>query len=411
MDSAVLSTSVDQHSIMDHLLVQSLQLTARIELKHLRFLHHEIRWEWRLIGIKGARGVGKTTLILQRLRLGGSEMKGIYLSLDDLHFTLNTLKETVEYFRLKGITHFFLDEVHKYPGWSREVKNLYDLYPDINVVFTGSSIVELNRQDVDLSRRTVLYELPGLSFREYLQLVDVLAIPAIPLEDIFTQHKTIALDLSQRLRPLEHFAGYLKHGYYPYFLENRDLYAYRIKQVVRLILETDLATAEGGRVQQTQKIGQLLQIIAESVPFKPNIQQLAGKVQLDRNTLIRYLHHLENARLVGLLYAQGASMSSLQKPEKIYLQNSNLAYALASEVPNPGNVRETFFFNQTSFRHNVNYALAGDFVVNDRWTVGVGGKTKGNEQIMAVKDGFRVLDQIDIGTGNSIPLWLFGLLY
>jgi predicted AAA+ superfamily ATPase len=402
---------LNQFSKMDQLLVQSRLLATKADLKHLRFIHQEIHWEWRLIGIKGARGVGKTTLLLQRLRMDVPEKKGIYLLLDDLHFASHTLRETVEYFRASGITHFFLDEVHKYSGWSREIKNLYDLYADIFVVFTGSSIIELNQLDADLSRRAVLYELPGLSFREYLQLTGVADVPSVQFEDIIARHEAIALELSLQFRPLAHFSQYLKEGYYPYFLENRELYPIRVKQVIRLILETDLATAEGGRVHQIRKISQLLQIIADSVPFKPNIQQLAAKVQLDRNTLIRYLHHLENARLIALLFPEGISLSALQKPEKIFLNNSNLAYVLSSQVPDIGNMRETFFYNQTNFRYAISYSPYGDFRVEDRWTVEVGGKTKGKSQIAAIQDSFLALDQIEIGSGKRIPLWLFGLMY
>lgn len=396
---------------MDQLRLQSRLLVAKTDVNHVRFLHKEIHWDWRLIGIKGARGVGKTTLLLQQLQLNVPENRGIYLSLDDLHFTTNTLRETVEHFRATGITHFFLDEVHKYRGWSREIKNLYDLYADIFLVFTGSSIIEINQQDVDLSRRAVLYELPGLSFREYLQLTGVAEIPPLTLHDVIERHEDIALQLTLQFRPLEHFVPFLKEGYYPYFLENRELYPIRVKQVVGLILETDLATAERGRVYQIRKIGQLLQLIADSVPFKPNIQQLAAKVQLDRVTLIRYLHHLENARLIALLYPHGANLSALQKPEKIFLDNSNLAVVLSSNTPDIGNLRETFFYNQTRYRHIVSYSPAGDFRIEDRWTIEVGGKNKGKSQITAIPEAFLALDDMEIGAGKKIPLWLFGLIY
>lgn len=393
---------------MEHLLQQSRQLVARTTLTYRRFLFDEIRWDWRLVGIKGPRGVGKTTLLLQRL---SQEEKGIYLTLDDLHFTAHNLRETVAFFRSKGLVFFFLDEVHKYPDWSREVKNLYDFFPDIFIVFTGSSIIELSRQDVDLSRRAVLYELPGLSFREYLDLVGIGRFPAVTLPDIFSRHESIALDLSQQFRPLEHFHTYLRTGYYPFFLENRDLFLLRLKQVVRLVLETDLTAADGGRVQQIQRIGQLLQIIAESVPFKPNIQQLAGKVQLDRGTLLRYLQHLENARLIALLYPEGKTLSALQKPEKIFLDNPNLAFALRPDEPDVGNIRETFFFNQTHFRQNVTYTDAGDFRLQKHWVVEVGGKTKSRTQINRVADSFLAVDNTELGLDKRIPLWLFGFLY
>lgn len=396
---------------MDHLLAQSRILAARTNLGHLRFLHQEIHWDWRLIGIKGARGVGKTTLMLQRLRMSGPDFKGIYLFLDDLHFATHTLRETVEYLRASGTTHFFLDEVHKYPGWSRELKNLYDLYPDIFIVFTGSSIIELSQQDVDLSRRAVLYELPGLSFREYLLLSGVDAGPALSFDDIVSNHETLTTDLVLRFRPLEHFPAYLREGYYPFFLENREIYPLLLKQVVRLVLETDLAAAEGGRVQLTQKIGQLLQIIADSVPFKPNIQQLAARVQLDRNTLIRYLQHLGNARLIALLYPEHSNLSALQKPEKIFLDNTNLAFALSGTVPDAGSLRETFFYNQVGYRMAVTYTPEGDFKIEDHWIVEVGGRGKDMSQIRHLPNSFLALDSLEAGAGNKLPLWLFGFLY
>lgn len=349
--------------------------------------------------------------MLQRLRMGGPVFKGIYLLLDDLHFSTHTLRETVEFFRAAGIVQFFLDEVHKYPGWSQEIKNLYDLYPDVSIVFTGSSIIEIGQQDVDLSRRAVLYELPGLSFREYLYLSGIAAGPAVAFEDLMAHHETLATDLALQFRPLEHFPNYLRDGYYPYFLENREVYAVRLKQVIRLVLETDLAAAEGGRVQQTQKIGQLLQIIADSVPFKPNIQQLAARVQLDRNTLIRYLQHLRNARLIALLYPENSNLSALQKPEKIFLDNPNIAFALSSTAPDVGNLRETFFYNQVSYRLSVAYTSDGDFKIENRWTVEVGGKNKDMTQIRNLPNSLLPLDHTEIGTGNKLPLWLFGFLY
>lgn len=371
-------------------------------------MHRKIHWEWRLIGIKGSRGVGKTTLLLQKLR---QTDKGIYLTLDDLHFTNHTLRETVEFMRAKGFVHFYLDEVHKYPGWSREIKNLYDFFPDIFIVFTGSSIIEIGKQSVDLSRRVVLYDLPGLSFREYLELCNVGRFQVISPEDIFSHHEAIANDLIAQFRPLEHFHQYLRDGYYPYFLENRDLFRVRLKQVVGLILETDLPSAESGRVYQTRKIAQLLQILAESVPFKPNIQQLAGKVQLDRSTLIRYLHHLENARMIALLFPEGKALSVLQKPEKIFLDNPNLLYAIRPGEPDTGNIRETFFFNQTHFTSEVHYTAEGDFRLDGHWTVEVGGKSKTTKQIRNIPDSFLAIDNIEAGFERRIPLWLFGFLY
>lgn len=380
-------------------------------MNYRRFLHGEINWEWRLIGVKGARGVGKTTLLLQRMRGEENTEQAIYLSLDDLHFTTHTLRDTVEHFRSRGVRRFFLDEVHKYPDWSREIKNIYDLFPEVYLVFTGSSIIELNRQDVDLSRRAVLYELPGLSYREFLKLKHDLDVPPISLEDLLGRHESIAQDLLDLFQPLAYFSDYLQYGYYPFFLENEDLYITRLKQVVQLILEKDLANAEGTKVLKPHKIGRLLQMSADAVPFKPNIHQLAGKIGLDRNTLIRYLHHLERARLLLLLYPRESNLSSLQKPEKIFLNNPNLLYALCTEVPQIGNVRETFFLNQLAFRHKVSYAPRGDFLLDHEVVVEVGGKNKGGEQITQIPNSYLALDQMEVGLGNRIPLWLFGCLY
>ncbi len=350
--------------------------------------------------------------MLQQMKLSDpGHHHSIYLPLDDLHFSTNGLRETVETLANRGVTHFYLDEAHKYAGWSREVKNLYDLKPGLYVVFTGSSIVELSRQQVDLSRRAVMYDMPGLSFRECLHLKNILKRPAISLEELLAEHEKISLEISDAIKPLKYFPAYLEHGYYPFFLESLSLFSIRLKQVVQLVLESDLTSAEGGPVQKVSKIALLLQIIAESAPFIPNISKLAERSGIDRNTLLRYLYHLEHAQLTASLYKKGKGITALQKPEKIYLDNTNLAHAMSPEQPNIGNLRETFFYNQARQNHLVQYATDGDFLLDNKVVIEVGGKNKKASQVKHLPEYFVAADDIETGIGKQIPLWLFGFLY
>ncbi|MBL7828101.1 MAG: AAA family ATPase [Saprospiraceae bacterium] len=370
-----------------------------------------IAWNWRCVGIKGSRGVGKTTMLLQQMKASDIGDQSIYLSLDDLHFKHFTLRETVEAFRRDGVTHFYLDEVHKYTGWSMEIKNLFDLYVDIHLVFTGSSLVELHRQEADLSRRAVMYDLPGLSFREYLAFSDHLAFPSYDLDFLLAHHRDIALEISSQIKPIAHFKQYLIDGYYPFFLEDRPLTPVWLRQVVNLILNLDISNAEGMPTLQTQKIARLLQFISSSAPFKPNFANLSRTLGLDRDTIARYLNHLEKAQLISMIYAQASGLSGVQRPEKVYLDNSNLMYALSGLRVEEGAVRETFFQNQLRAQHSLTYPAQGDFLVNERYVFEVGGKGKTKRQIASLPDSFLVLDDIESGSEGVIPLWLMGFLY
>ena len=390
----------------------SIELLQLIKSEYYRPLHQEIEWDWRLIGLKGARGVGKTTMLLQRLKQTDPQHKSsIYLSLDDLYFTRYGLRDTVRHFRDKGIIHFYLDEVHKYPSWSRELKNIYDLMPDVKVVFTGSSILQLFKQDVDLSRRAVMYNLPGLSFREYLYLKKSIKVNRQPLLEILENHVQIATDLNSKTKLLPLFHDYLKIGYYPFFLESGTVYYDQLKQITNLVLEIDLRTAEGGNIRQARKISLLLQVIAESVPFKPNISKLSGQIGIDRNTLIRYINFLDQAQLIAAIPAGNRAITAMRKPEKIYLDNANLVYALSNDTPSIGNIRETFFQNQVATLHDVSIAQKGDFLVDRKYTFEVGGPSKTMKQIKDVPHSFLAKDGMGSGYGREIPLWMFGLLY
>lgn len=256
-----------------------------------------------------------------------------------------------------------------------------------------------------------MYDMPGLSFREYLQVTGIYESRIYSLEEVLSNHEEIALEINRGIKPLQYFSSYLEHGYYPFFLESLPLFSVRLKQVVQLVLESDLASAEAGPVQKVSKIALLLQIIAESAPFTPNITKLAERSGLDRNTLLRYLHHLDRAELTASLYRKGKGITALQKPEKLYLDNTNLSYTLAPYLPDKGNLRETFFYNQMRRRHLMQHADEGDFIVDNKFTVEVGGKNKKASQVKHLADHYIAADDIEVGVGRQIPLWLFGFLY
>ena len=398
---------------MDQILLKSNLLVQNQKVEFVRSLAQKIDWSDRLIGVLGARGTGKTTLLLQRLKQQfGVNTKAAYITLDDIYFTENRLVNFAESFRQHGGQFLFIDEVHKYPDWAREIKNLYDTYKDLNIVFTGSSITDMLRQNADLSRRAIQYELPGLSYREYLAFLKILDVPAIALPNLLENHVAVASELASKFKPLKHLPAYLKTGYYPFFAENINTYPVRIEQLVKMIIETDMRFIEGFDPANTRKIYQLLYILATNVPFKPNVSKLSEKIGLHRNTLVQYLHYLDKARLINSLTAAGKSISTLQKPDKIYLENTNLHYALAPQTVDKGTLRESFIMNQlVNAKYRVALPPEGDFQINDQYTVEVGGKDKTAAQLKNVKNSFVVADDIETGIYTKIPLWLFGFLY
>lgn len=397
---------------MEILLTTSERLTEFTTDSFKRGLYNRINWENRLIGIKGARGTGKTTLMLQRLKsLGKSATEAAYFTLDDLYFTTHSLVETAAEFRRKGGKILFLDEVHKYTNWATHLKNLYDLYPDLQIVFTGSSIIDISRQEVDLSRRVLMYELPGMSYREYLAFEGIVTIEALSLSLLLSEHQGWKPFFPIGFRPLQHFEAYLRSGYYPFFREDKGGYGHRIQQLIRMIVEYDMAELKDFDIRNAKKMLQLLYVLAENVPFKPNLSELADKSGIHRNSVNNYLHFLERAKLIKLLYRGGSSMVVLQKPEKIYLENTNLMYALSLQRPDTGNLRETFFMNQVSSEHSIQESAISDFLVDGMYTFEVGGKHKGKKQIEGIPNAYIVKDDIETGFGNTLPLWLFGFLY
>jgi predicted AAA+ superfamily ATPase len=370
-----------------------------------------IDWNNRLIGIKGSRGVGKTTLLLQYIKLNNLKEKAIYISLDDLYFTDNKLIDFADSFAKKGGEYIFIDEVHFYKNWSQEIKLIYDRFPNLKIVFTGSSILQLNIGKSDLSRRAVINELRGFSFREFLNYNEKTDFEVYKLEEILENHRTIASEIRKKILPIAKFDEYLKIGYYPFFIENKQQYLYKLKNIINLILEVDLHKAIEITQGSIDKIRQLIYIVATSVPFKPNISKLSEKIGVTRNSLKLFFNLLEESQIIHQLHNSVKGVSLLSKPEKIYLYHPNLLFAIADANTNVGNLRETFFINQLSAKHKVDYNEIGDFFVDDKYIFEVGGKNKTRKQIAGIKNSYTAKDDIETGYENEIPLWLFGFLY
>lgn len=397
---------------MNTLLEQSEYLLSNISLAFKRFLFDEIKWKSRLIGIKGARGTGKTTLGLQWLKEQGlPPTKAAYFSLDDLYFTNHSLKETVTQFHKLGGKILVLDEVHKYKNWSTEIKNIYDIYTDIKIIFTGSSIIDISRQEADLSRRAVVYELPGLSYREFLLLKYSIQLPTFSLDKILKEATTLRSLFSNSFRPLEYFNEYLQTGYYPFIIEDKETVHQKINQLIRTIVEYDMAELKDFDIRNAKKVLQLVYVIAQQVPFKPNLVTLSEKTDIHRNSLNNYLHYLEQAKLISTLQPAGKSTAVLQKPEKIYLNNTNLLFALAEQQVDTGNLRETFFLSQINVMRKITMPKQGDFFVDNKYTFEVGGKDKSRKKIAGIKNAWVVKGDLEYPIGNDLPLWIFGLLY
>lgn len=389
----------------------SSRLAASVGTDFVRSVLDTLDQPDRLIGIKGARGVGKTTLLLQYLRLRADARQALYLSLDDLYFTENSFLDTADHFVKNGGNVLLVDEVHHYPNWSKELKNAYDRYPEMKIIFTGSSMLRMESGRGDLSRRAVIYTLQGLSLREYVRYSCGIDLPVCSLEQILHEHRTLAETVSRRIRPIQKFNEYLARGYFPFASENPDTYPLRLRAIINTILESDLPYMTGMDYSKIDKIRQLVYIISQSVPFSPNIVKLAERTGIARNTLKNYLHYLEDAGLIHLLYSGSPGTGRLTKPEKIYIDNPNTMMALGISPADPGNLRETFFINQVSAMHDLHYPTQGDFLVDGKYLFEIGGKSKSRSQIKGLTDAYLALDTIETGMGNQIPLWLFGFLY
>lgn len=380
-------------------------------LMFTRFLYERINWNDRLIGIKGARGVGKTTLMLQHIKRNFEQTdRVLYVSLDNLWFSIHSLDDLVEYHYTHGGTHLFLDEVHRYPQWQTMLKNLNDDYPDLHVAYTGSSMLEIDVQQGDLSRRQMVYQLVGLSFREFLEFECGMKVPVYSLEELLQNHVAIASDIIDRVKILPLFEKYLRTGYYPFYKDTYEGYDFRLQEVVRQVIESDLPAVEDIQYVTTQKVKKMLMILAERVPQTPKMNELYRELETNREQGLKMLYALEKGGLLGLLTTQVKNYKSLSRPDKIYLDNPNLMYALSPNA-DIGTLRETFFFNQLNVDHELLLPRQGDFYVDRRYLFEVGGRTKTFDQIKDVSDSFLAVDGTEIGHHNRIPLWIFGLLY
>ena len=383
-----------------------------------RYLYDEIDWNDRLISIKGARGVGKSTMMRQRIKeiFGEHSERAVYVSLDDLWFSRYGLKPAIVYLYEHGFSHVFIDEVHRLgKNWSLEIKNITDEFRKLNVVYSGSSLLQLENSVGDLSRRQAPYELKGMSFREFLALEGKVKAPPLKLQDVLKNHRALASELSNQIeanggRVLSLFEQYLKSGYYPFYRESHARFGARLESTINTVLNVDYPAIEDVSQDTIRKCKRMLMVLAASCPQTPNMSKLYSELDSERNQGLKMLNALERAGLLALVRSKGDSLKNLSKPEKIYCNNPNLMHALTS-APDRGTMRETFFYNQVVKNHAVEYTGVGDFVVDGEYTFEVGGKRKGFEQIADLPRSFVVNDDTEVGRGNKIPLWLFGFLY
>ena len=392
---------------METLIATSRELVNRVDTNYIRDFHNQINWNSRLVAILGSRGVGKTTLMLQHIKLHDDASKSLYVVADDFYFTTHRIEDFARSFMLQGGKNLYIDEIHKYKGWSTEIKNIYDKMPDLKVTYSGSSILELEKGGADLSRRKVEYTVPGLSFREYVNISKGWNLPAYTLQEIIAGKVDFP---TEKARPLQLFTGYLRYGYYPFFKEGD--YGMRLKGVIKQIVEEDIPKFADMEIASVQKLKKLLYMLAQSVPFKPNYSKLERDLGISRNALPKYLLYLEKAGLIAILREKAKGIKILEKMEKVYLQNPNQAYVLSEDLPNIGNIRETIFITWMQTGHFISSSAVSDFEV-DGLTFEIGGKKKGKKQIAEIPQGqgFIVKDDTEYVYQNAIPLWTFGFIY
>ncbi|ETZ23699.1 ATP-binding protein [Pedobacter sp. V48] len=399
---------------MESLIAYQENLLTHTDGEFFRFLHNKIPWDQRMIAIKGLRGAGKTTMILQHIKYNTpNPVKSMYVSADHPWFYNHSLLDLADKWYKEGGKVLYIDEVHKYVNWSRELKNIYDGYPGMKVVFTASSALDIYRGESDLSRRVLSYELSGMSFREYLELTYKIKIPQVSLNELLLNHVELIRSFYNKLEsPLVLFKEYLTSGYLPFTKTNKETdYLTRLYHIIDASISHDLAFIQNYSTTHAVKIKKLLGVIAESAPFEPNIAAIAKKLNLGRDTVNNFLQNLQSAHLLNLINRPTQGIAALQKPDKIYLENTNLSFALNNN-PEIGTIRETFLFNQLkNSGHKVQLAEKGDFLIDGKQIIEVGGKNKSYKQIQGIENAYIASDEIEIGFGNKIPLWLFGFLY
>lgn len=396
---------------MERLFEISNRLVSQVETRYYRYLYNEIDWNDTLIMLRGARGVGKTTMMYQRCRL--TEGKGLYVSLDQLWFNDHTITELVDFHYKHGGTHLFMDEVHRYPrdNWEQELKNIHDSYPDYKVVFTASSLLQLNSKIADLSRRVAIYELRGLSFREYLNFNGVLDHAPYSMEEILGGHTDIATAISSKVRIIGEFENYIKKGYYPFFMSTSSFtYLQRVERIVQTVIDIDIPSVANIEYETQLKLKKLIVILAEQVPFVPNMSKLSKDVGVTRNQLMKLFQLLCEGAILRALNDTSTQPKSAAKPAKILFDNPSVMQALGA-FHHIGTIRESFVASMLSSVGKLYAAKAGDFLLDRKYLFEVGGKGKGFSQISDIPDSYVIADDLEIGFGNKIPLWLFGFLY
>lgn len=401
-------------NIMDRLFERQDAMLNATSMKIVRDFINHVNWSAPMLCIRGPRGVGKSTLLRQYIikNYGIGNETILYCSLDWGYFTQHTLFETAEHFYKRGGKVLILDEIHKYNAWSREAKEIAEVFPSLKLILSGSSLLRLLDGDADLSRRCTNYDMPGLSFREYLMFYHDIELNAHPLEEILEAPKPIAVEVNAKCRPLQHFRDYLKYGYYPYYLRNPLDYHTLIEQTVNYVIDVELPQLRGVNPANCRKLKALLYVLAQQVPFVVDISKLASMVELQRNTVIEYLNYLNDAKILSLLYSDLISVKKMQKPGKIFLDNTNMLYALSTTAVQIGTVRECFVVNQLSHKHTVEYGKQqGDFKIDGKWTIEVGGEKKSFAQIADISNSFILADDIEMPRGAKIPLWMMGLTY
>lgn len=395
---------------MESLIKIYLRLLQETEAKTFRYLYPNIDWNEHCIGIIGARGVGKTTMLLQHIKhTFTNKNEALFASLDNTWFANHSIFDLADEFYLNGGTHLFLDEIHHYPNWANEIKNIYDSFPKLKIVFTGSSLLQIYKSTADLSRRVVYEKLEGLSFREFLKFEKIDDFPVLSMKEIVENHQDIAFRITENLKIIPLFKKYLKNGYFLFYKEGLGKYEINLQEAVNNVIDIDIPAIENIEFESRHKLKRLLAILSTLVPYTPNITDLSVAIDSNRNNTVKYLFLLANAKLLNLISYKNKTIGDLTKPDKVLLNNTNLSY-LYGDNANIGNARETFFVNQLNAVANVILAPQGDFMV-DNYTFEVSGKSKSFKQIKDIQNSFVVADDIEIGHGNKIPLWLFGMLY
>ena len=384
---------------------------SQVSLDFKRYLYPQINWDSSVIGIMGERGVGKTTMLLQRIKEKYANPDDtFYISLDHYWFGTHELQDLIKFMYKRGITEFYIDEVHKYKGWSGILKTLVDELHDLRIVYTGSSLLEIDNAKVDMSRRQTPYTLKGMSFREYLEYDGILKMNAVTLEELLSNHVPIAMDIVSKTKVLVAFDTYLHTGVYPFYRDAGKDFLVRLKEVVDTVIESDLPAVEKITYDTVDKCKKLLMIIAENVPLQPNVDKLATSLGTTRDTLLKLLYKLDKAEILELLTVELKSYKKLVNPEKIYLGNTNLMYALSPKIE-IGTLRETFFIDQCASVGTVQMPTKGDFLFNGKYLFEVGGEGKTFDQIADIPNSYLAVDGIETGYGARIPLWMLGLLY